>query len=360
MTRSTIPIQSILGALVVAVVGVSLWAPVEVDARAPTTSALVENVQPTLEPSFLTDGATVYVGINECERLISENRDFQVTFRTNVNIETIETFDGAFYYRDERGGGARLACPDESGCNDIPEDDIVRDNRNIELTVPIRDLLGRNNVAVCEEGELDKSLYTQVRIREAAAIGAEWRRPEARVVFDLVRPEAPTLTDAFATEFSISVEFEGSTSLDVERHAVIFSSESFDGGVTPAQATSRTPRVVEGDVDVDSGRVTVELEGGSTVWVAVAARDKAGNYSLVSDPMEVAVTSTINFWDVYRDGGGSEEGGHGCQVAGGDAPFGSLVWWLAALAMIAAWWRGQKTSTARIAVRSSQGKRKRR
>ncbi len=302
-------------------VGVALPA----DARTPTTGRLVDDVEISLEPSHTIDGATVYAGIDQCNRLISDNRTVRVTYEANVTVENQDIFGGAYFYRVDRDSEAsRSNCPDDSGCNDIPDSEVEIQNNEVTVSVPFRTLSNLTNPSICDEGGYDRSFYIQLRLRDLIS-GDEWSRSEGRVVFDLTRPEAPTVTDAIASEYAIRVEFEPSTSQDVSRYHVVFGSEEFSGGTLPEDATSRTPRPLEGGADADSGRVSVELPAGQDLWVAVAARDEAGNFSGVSDPIRVTVMGTQNFWDYYRDAGGSEEGGYGCSSTGGAPPMGALV-----------------------------------
>lgn len=313
------------------------------EVRPPRTSDFVNDVTVELTPSHGADigRSTVYAGIAQCNSLINNNPHFSVDFRTTTTVDMTQdlNYDGVHFYRLERDENVRPVCPADDPCNEVRSDDITRQTNRVEVSLPFRELSGHSNAAICDEGEIDEVYYVQLRLTNRSTVpGAEWTYEEARVVFDLVRPDAPTLTDVFATEFSISVEFDPSESGDVERHSVVYGSQPFEGGVLPADATTRTPRPIEG-ADATSGRVSVELDGGESLWVAVAARDRAGNYSLVSDPMEVTVAQTRNFWDYYVEAGGAEEGGYGCQSAVVTSPAHTLFWWLLALAIGAVAWR---------------------
>lgn len=331
----------------VAALAISIaWGAATAQAHSPQTSRFVDAVSLQMEPTHRFDNGTLYAGIDECERLIEDDRIFNVTFETNVFIENPDLFGGVYRYHFPRGEERQIACRTEEGAlhedcaGELDDDDIALFEFNVDVDVSFQDLTGLTDSAVCDEGELDQSHYVQLRLRDESGTGidlTEWSFAEARLVFDLVRPERPTLVDALATENSIRVEFERSSTDDVRRHLVVHSTEPFEeGDLLDDIATTRSPRAVEGD-ETESGQVTAELEGGTTVFVGMVARDEAGNYSAVSAPMEVTVTETADFWDYYVDAGGEEEGGYGCGQAA-QAP-GAALWWLAAIFLAALWWR---------------------
>lgn len=303
-----------------------LIVPASADARTPTTGRLVDSVDISLEPSFQVEDRTVYAGIEGCERLISENRTVQVEFTANIMVENADSLEGAYFYRVDRDTEAsRANCPEDAICNDVAASDIEISENVVTLSIPFRTLSNLSNPSVCTEGDYDRSFYIQLALRDINVGGSPISRSEARVVLDLIRPDAPTITDAIATEYAIQVEFEPATSQDISRYFVVFSAEEFSGGALPADATSRTPRPIEGGADADTGRISVELPAGQNLWVSVASRDRNGNYSVVSDPIAVNVMATQGFWDYYRAAGGTEEGGYGCASTGNQAPLAPLA-----------------------------------
>ncbi len=280
-----------------------------------------------VEPNFSRDfhnAQTAYAGIAQCERLVDENRTISVEYDTVTGVDMTDSqlFGGVYMRGYERGEEGQVNCRNQDGdlrdeCTEISSDDISRFVDGVDAEVSFEDLTGFEDPAICEEGEIDRSYYIQLRLRDYTGAGTttgDWQRSEVRFVFDLIRPGSPTLEDAFATETSIMVEFEESTTDDVETHHVFWSRSAFSAGELASDISSRSPRRVGGS---ESGEISVELDPGETIYVAMVARDRAGNYSTVSEPIEVQVTQTNDFWDYYVDAGGAETGGYGCQQSGG-------------------------------------------
>lgn len=304
----------------------------ETDGRLPRTNQRVQSIEPSLIPAHDIDTATrtVFAGIDECQNLIETNPDFSVEFRSlSLAIGDPSVIEReASFYRLERGSGRNLSCPEADDCNQLGEESIETvDLQTLKVSVPFQTLSGLTNTGVCDEGEVNQAYYLQLRLRDFSLLTAEYFYVEGRVIFDLVRPAAPALRDAMATEDSITVEFERSSSTDVVGHYVLFGTEPFEGGVLPGEATSRGARRIEGASDSEKGTVTISgVEPGQTIYIAVAARDRAGNYSVVSEPIEATVFATVNFWDLYNEAGGAEAGGYGCAfAAGGPGAAASLI-----------------------------------
>ena len=317
------------GLLVAAAVGLSVGP--EAEARSPATTSNITEVRTALDPEYPHPErarATRYVGINECETLLaSEDRVFSVTFQaaSGISLESDETFRGIYRYRLEAGEEQSVRCEEAERCVRISQEDYqYTGSQEVKVDVPFRELSGMSSPADCEE-ELLRNLYVQIQVRPLSTVGTttEWSTAEGRVLFDLIRPEPPELVDAFATPFSVRVEYERSQSGDVRRHFVVVSSEPFEEGALPGEE-GLTVRPLEGIGE--TGQATgLDLEQGTQVWVAVAARDEVGNYSMVSNAQEVTVTATRDFWDLYREAGGAEEGGYGCSAAGAPGPPMSLL-----------------------------------
>lgn len=321
--------MSALFAVAVAAIG-AVWAPSTAEAQ--QTSPLVPYDSISMEPNYeIPEGeGTAYAGVDECERLIDDDRTVEVVFETAVDL-TIDDrrFGGVYHYRDERGEApGSFRCVDQDGdmqddCEwEFDSDDYQIFPGEVEVTIPFQELTDLDDSEICETGNLDMEYFIQLRLREGATSDFEYDYADVRVVFDLIRPGPPELSDAFATQSTIQVEFEASDSEDVDRHHVVYSSESFDEGDLWEEFTDRSPRGVSGQ---ESGQIDAQLSPGDDIYVAMVARDRAGNYSVVSEPMEVTVTETRDFWDFYVDDGGEEKGGYGCQSTAVTTP-----WWIGA------------------------------
>ena len=321
-----------------------------------------------VEPNHTIDDRTLYAGIEQCEALVGEEEDDEQSvsfdYETNVSLQDGSLYDGVFHYPRERGANSRNCVQDgelQDDCRQIDDDleeytlDVSDDGLEVSGSVGFRTLSGLESVEDCQEseGELDEEYRIQLRLRDTT--DSDWERSEVRIILDLIRPDAPVLSDALATAHTIRVEFEGSESDDTNQHRVIYSTEAFEAGEL-AEDIMDNPMAVEG---TESGRVDVELTPGSTVYVAMVAEDDAGNFSVVSEPMETTVLETDGFWDVYVDAGGDEQGGYGCQSATAAT---STLMSVAALMLLALVGRllMARRKNARCRVQSSQRESRRR
>lgn len=349
--------HKVMTAALAAAVSFAAWAPTPAQAQSPQTTRFVDAVSVSMEPNHRFEDGTLYAGIDECTTLVDSNPDFSVTFETTVIVAVEpELYGGVYHYNFERGQGSQINCRRSDGdlhenCGgQLDEDDVSFVENEVDAQISFQELTGLTSVEDCQQGDLNRNYYVQLRIRDYGGTGvdfAEWGYAEARLVVDLIRPERPTLSDVMATENSIRVEFQRSSSSDVRRHLVVFSNESFEeGDLVDDINLLRSPRAVEGE---ESGRISASLEGGSTVYVGMVARDQAGNYSAVSAPMETTVVETSDFWDFYVGAGGEEEGGHAChQTAAGSTTAVVVI----ALLMLSAigWRRRSERAQQRAAV----------
>ncbi len=339
--------HQVMTAAIAAALALAAWAPAPAQAHSPQTTRFVDAVNITMEPNHRFDNGTLYAGIEQCPTLVDSNPTLNAIFETTVLVAVEpELYGGVYHYNFPRGEERQISCRRTDGdmhedcAGQVDEDDVVLVENEVDADITFETLTGLTNVDVCDQGELDESYYVQLRIRDYGGTGldfAEWGFAEVRLVLDLIRPERPVLTDAIATENSIRVEFDRSPTTDVRRHLVFYSPEPFaEGDLLDTIANPRSPRAVEGE-ESDSGQITAELEGGSTVYVGMVARDEAGNYSAASAPLEATVVETSDFWDYYIGAGGGEQGGYGCHTTSTGST--NLVWVIAALMVSAAWWR---------------------
>ncbi len=320
----------------VATTTAAVWLPAEAEARSPQQSTLVLSTDVSLTSTQTRDDepSTIYAGIEECSTLANNNPDMNVYIETTQFMENPDLFGGVYHYNYPRGEERTIACRTAEGTlHDDCEEELTGDavtviGNDVDISVDFETLTGFTSADDCVEGEHDQSYYVQLRLRRPAATGVgfgEWSYEEARLVVDLIRPEAPTLNDAMTTENSIYVEFQGSESDDVDAHHVVFSTSPFSAG---DEVGDMTTRVVTGTED---GRVGgVSFQAGTTVYVAMAALDRARNFSVVTEPIETTVIQTNTFWDYYRGAGGAE-GGYGCQNSASSSANSTLVFAVASL-----------------------------
>jgi len=144
------------------------------------------------------------------------------------------------------------------------------------------------------------------------------------VVYDAKPPAAPAITAAVALDGSARLTFSAASDV-TDIHAEVRAQGAAD--FTPAAA----------DVSMTDKAVRIsQLANGTTYDIQLRALDKAGNVSGPSALVSVTPVHTVGFWGLFRQMGGTEQGG--CAAAGG-AP----LLWLALFAVRALSRRRSKT-----------------
>ncbi|MDR0966249.1 MAG: hypothetical protein LBM75_07100 [Myxococcales bacterium] len=77
------------------------------------------------------------------------------------------------------------------------------------------------------------------------------------------------------------------------------------------------PRVVTFSADEGARGVVQGLTNNIPYRLTLAGRDKAGNHSTISGPVEGTPAEVLDFFEAYVAAGGSEEGGFGCSSTAG-------------------------------------------
>lgn len=296
------------------------------EAREPATSTQVSQVTPSMPSSHVVDGATAWLGISNCERMVGRDEMVAVRFltvqdTTVVGADGLSLFRDAVWYSLERGSATNVDCRTDERCRQIATENINHTADEIQVSVPMRTLVGFTNSALCEEEAIDREFFIRIEVR-TDVVSTTWIPVEGRIIIDTQRPEQPTDVTAAATETTLQVRFTPSPSEDVTRNAAVVSTSPFDGGELAGEGQQLRPisRIREG-----VGEVSIEQTPGTSLFVALAAQDETGNYSVLSEVVETTVLDTMDFWEDYIARGGAETGGH-CSAGGGSqGPLG-LVW----------------------------------
>jgi hypothetical protein len=293
-------------------------------ALTPQTTTLVSEVTLSVPSTFDVDGSTALVGIAECERMVTNNSLIGATFGMNVDT-TVETglYDRAAFFDVDRDSSARVDCESGELCRDIDPADVDQQPETIEVEVEFEDFTEFTDPSQC--ADIDREFFIRLLLRQFPT-DEEFELADARVIIDTIRPVAPSVTNVTVTDSRIRVEFDPSTSPDLLRYRVLFSTEPLTEGALPdeLEVEGRT----FGNPEVESGEVTVDLAAGQTVYVAVAAQDETGNFSPLSNVTEGTALETTDFWEAYKQAGGREEGG--CSHTPAAPTPGHLLWLAAA------------------------------
>jgi hypothetical protein len=156
------------------------------------------------------------------------------------------------------------------------------------------------------------------------------RAADGAIRLDRTRPSGPQNAQAIATENVIRVRFDTPANREeIETYHVFYSNQpipSFDQK-SPEQLIEEgrvNRELLIGEADDRSGTLEdeisgLDLDGGQRVYVAVASRDKARNYSplaIIRPGFGNEVRNSIDWWGRYNAAGGPEEGGFGCRSVG--------------------------------------------
>ncbi|WP_230467637.1 MYXO-CTERM sorting domain-containing protein [Lujinxingia vulgaris] len=315
----------------------------EAEARDPRQSQYVQSTEAAaLGDALISDnGATITAGIDVCRKQIEADAQVKFSFTTTYASDPAvgsaeQFFEGPYIYELSRGANDAVNCREDEApdCQTLDEDALTLVDGVAEVEVALRELVGFSNAELCETEATDMEHFVQLHILTDLSnleTGADYT--EGRVIMDLIRPEAPALDSeayATATTMRLTLELSEDDEDDLSYYAVV-SAEPFEAGQldeVPARGDgiSFTVNPATGE-----GEVAVNLEEGTVAYVAVAARDEAGNYSLLSNDIEVEVLETEDFWDYYVDAGGAETGGYGCASTGGSS---TSLWTLLVATMV--------------------------
>lgn len=273
-------------------------------ALTPETTTLVSDVSLSVPSFFEAEETTTYVGIQGCGRMAEQNSLIGVTFGTTVDT-TLNTglYEGVFQFDVERDSTARYDCESDA-CAELDPNLVNQTSSTVEVELDFEELTTLTSEADCSN--LDREYFVRLQLR-ANELDDDLELADARIIIDTVRPTAPTLTDVTATESLIRVEFTPPADEDLLRYQVVYSTEPFSEGAIPSEIDAQTRTF--GNDEVESGEVSVALEPGQTVYVGIASQDEAGNLSPVSTVTEKSVIETTDFWEAYKQAGGSESGG---------------------------------------------------
>lgn len=307
-----------LRAFLAALVGAATFAPpaMALDAE---TADLVTSYTVEVPRSFRIDedDGTVFIGADDCEAMLDDAR-ISVAFATQFNPQTqsnlIEEVDMFTVARDST---ARVDCLSGELCVPVDMEDYDYTATGVVVDVAFADLLAVGEFTSC--ADFDQEFFVRLVVEDALTNSSGTENADARMVVDTIRPSAPSGLTAAATENTLVVEFEASPDSDINRYFVYWSTSPFDGGQDPDNLTLQRKPIGE----EPSGTVTVTLDPGADVYVAVVAEDFAGNLSDLSGVVPASVTETNDFWEQYKKAGGAEDGG--CSTATGSASSAWLV-----------------------------------
>lgn len=209
----------------------------------------------------------------------------------------------------------------------------------------------------------------------------EWIEDETvslDISYDSKPPTAPTLTKIGSGDESLYLNFTGPSDI-TEWIACVVPVEPSEDEDTSDEVTLEVSALIRNVVmsaitkadDTESTEDTCEVErspfedcektatfsgagtthgvvrglvNDQTYRVTLAGRDLAGNYSPISEPLEGTPMDVQDFFEIYVEAGGSEEGGFSCSSAGGTPFLGAVGLALAIGTLLRRRWRHARAS----------------
>lgn len=130
-----------------------------------------------------------------------------------------------------------------------------------------------------------------------------------KLKYDTLPPSAPSITEVLGTNGTATLTF--TINADATYAEATVTEVSTDGGV---DVTTQRPQA-----NAETGKVKVTgLTNGVPYILQLRFIDAAGNVGPLSDAVGVTPVRTVGFWGVYKDAGGTDEGG--CSVSWGLMP----------------------------------------
>lgn len=295
------------------------------------------------------DGYTSYLGIDECRDAVRVDDPLTPKFTTTgldlsgVDISGDAYFLGAFIYSVARDATSGSVCTQTTTtCSQISDADYTITTKTIELDVSFQELTGLTSEDDCDAGEIDNEYFVQITFSNDST-STTTQIGELRMIVDTKRPSAPTAFEGLATESAIQVSWtDDSPADDRSGYGVFYSTTAFEGGQAPSDVSGL---LFAGNITVStdekvSGEVTRSLPANTDIYIALATRDLAGNYSVLTEPKLVTVLDTIDFWEAYKNSAGGEEGGYCTSAAPVRHATGFSL--LGSLGVLGLWWRRRR------------------
>lgn len=295
------------------------------------------------------DGYTSYLGIEECRDAVRVDDPLTPKFTTTgldlsaVDISGDAYFLGAYTYSVERDATSGAVCTQTTAiCNQISDANYTITTKTIELDVSFQDLTELTSEDDCDAGEIDREYFVQITFNNDSTTTTT-QVGELRMIVDTKRPTAPTAFEGLATESAIQVSWtDASPAEDRAGYGVFYSTTAFEGGKAPSEVSGLqfAGNITVTTDDKVSGTVTRSLPANTDIYIALATRDLAGNYSVLTEPKLVTVLDTIDFWEAYKSSGGGEEGGYCTSAPLSRHASGFSL--LGSLGVLGLWWRRRR------------------
>jgi MYXO-CTERM domain-containing protein len=280
----------------------------------PTTSSLVTDVTLSLPNVYRVEDTTAYLGIAECERMISASSEVIVNYAMGVDPTeesgTQRRFEQGYTFSVPRNSTAPVTCP--AGCEVLTESEYITMTAElVRFRLPFTTLSKLTSIESCTG--FDTEFFLRLSLRRDSAEDTELVTSDARIIVDAERPEAPASFEVTVTQDNVNATWTLSPSDDVSQYGIYYSTTPFEGGAL--SNPSLGSKFVTAAGDRTSASFQVDTPADTTLYVAMVAVDENGNESLMSSVMTSNAIETEDFWENYKNAGGAEMGG--CATGSG-------------------------------------------
>lgn len=287
----------------------------------PTTSSLVTDVTLNLPNVYRVEDSTAYLGIAECERMISASSEVIVNYAMNVDpTETSGSqrrFEQGYMFSVPRDSSTPVTCP--AGCEVLNETNYITMTAElVRFRLPFSTLSKLTTIEACTG--FNTEYFLRLSLRRDSADDTELVTSDSRIIVDAQRPEPPGSFEVTVTEDNINATWTLSSSNDVSQYGIYFSTTPFEGGALSNPSLGSSFVTAAGDRTTASFQVNTPAD--TTLYVAMVAVDENGNESVLSSVVTSEAIETEDFWENYKNAGGAETGG--CATGSG-SPLGFLA-----------------------------------
>lgn len=262
------------------------------------------------------DDRTITVNIENCRVLAEDLTDDIDVVWTFANPDSDLDYVIKLSEPSEACSRSELTVddPEDEDCDILETQTAITEDVRAEFTVG--ELLGDgfSGPDDCYDSSLDGTYAVHLVFEVSSSSDTTTGEDDTlNFVVELDRPTAPSGVSVTAGESSADVSWDEVSAADSYEVYVVTSISDFE--VDQPEDLTASARDAGG-----TSKTVTGLDVDTTYYVAVLSVDENGNRSVLSEATEFTTVPSDDFWELYRDQGGVEEGG--CSAVGtrGAAP----------------------------------------
>ena len=278
------------------------------------TSLKVDNT--TSDYATELDSGVYKINISECEELFLDNPILVFKWEAEITDKT----DARYSIKLQREDGScskDLEDGNEDGCVQLADPTSLTSTSTTIIYENKRflDIMGDTNLTECDSKDLNSIIYLIVKEGEETEV---YENPFT-IRVNTMRPECPTDLEVEAGETTLSVTWTNpDNETDCDEMRVYYSVDEFSTATKP-ETLGSYEKISNGTCgESDTGEVTSGVSVDNTYYVSVSTIDEFGNPSLFCEVKTIQTSPVDDFFEVYKNRGGGEEG---CFIA--TAAYGS-------------------------------------